>query len=143
MSWISDVKTGIKELDLSTTALRKFGLVVGSVFAAIAVLAWFKEWNKVVFVFAAVAGVFLLPFGALLPSRLKKIYIIWMTFAIAIGWVVSKVLLTIVFYLAVVPIGLLGRILGLPFVHLRKTPDSSSFWVDKKPCDRESYERMF
>ena len=143
MSWISDVKIGVKELDLSKKSLRNFGLVVGGVFAAIALLAWFREWSRGVFVITAVAGAFLISFGALLPRLLKNVYIIWMTFAIAIGWIVSRVLLIIVFYLAVVPMGVLGQIFGLPFVHLRKTPEKSSLWLRKKPRDRENYERMF
>jgi hypothetical protein len=45
MSWISDIRNEVKRLDRSRKALRKFGIVVGSVFLVLTGWLWFKSWG--------------------------------------------------------------------------------------------------
>jgi len=99
MSWISDVKNEIQKLDLSPKSLRKFGLVVGFVFVLIMCWMIYKNYLGDVRYVIGGGGILLILFGVLFPSFLKHIYKFWMGVAFAIGWVVSRLLLTIIFVL--------------------------------------------
>ncbi len=51
----------------------------------------------------------LVAFGLVLPKALKPVYVGWMALALALGFVVSHVILTAFFFLVIIPIGLAAR----------------------------------
>ncbi|TAH04213.1 MAG: hypothetical protein EAZ16_05940 [Sphingobacteriales bacterium] len=82
---------------------------------AIAVLGWFtkkQQWYWVALIFALVA--------LAVPPLAKYIHIGWMKLAQAIGFVMNKVLLTVVFIIIVIPLGILSRIMGKNSIRLKK-----------------------
>ena len=133
---IQDLKTGPREL-------RKFGLLVGGVFAILGAALWLRHRPTAPY-FLGVGG-FLILFGLLAPRALKYIYIVWMTFALVLGFVVSGILLTLFFFLVITPIGWVARGLGNDFLSLKLNRPAASYWLPrprgpKKPAD---YERQF
>ena len=79
------------------------------------------------------------------PVALRPVRTVWMAVAFALGFVMTRVLLTVVFALTVVPIGLALRVLGKDPLHRRPDPEAATYWVardDGRP-DRESLERYF
>ena len=138
-----DVKHEVAHLDVSAKSLRKFGLMVGGVFLVLALVAMRKKWDPSLLLSFLAAGSALALLGAALPTLLRAVYRLWMGLSLCIGWCMSRVLLTILFCLAIVPIALLGRALNLPFVKIRKAPKQDSYWEDHKPRSAKHYEEMF
>jgi hypothetical protein len=132
----------IRELKAGPRELRKFGLVVGGVFIALGTLMRVKGRSHHPFFLAL--GLFLLVGGLVLPRALKWIYVVWMSLAIALGFVVSRVLLTVFFFLGVTPVGLVSRLAGRDFLQLKLDPKAQTYWQRR---DRKSppsdYERQF
>jgi len=124
------LKDEIKNIDTSIKKLREFGLLVGGVFLAIAgFLAW--RGNGLAPFFFALGG-FLLLFGIARPKVLRYVYIFWMALAAVLGWFMSRVLLTVLFYTTVTPIGLILRGQGKDLLDV-KFPDSRlSYWHMRK-----------
>ena len=58
--------------------------------------------------------------GFIFPVLLKPIYFPWMIFATILGWIMTRFVLSIVFYFILTPIGLVTRILGEDFLALKK-----------------------
>ncbi len=142
MSWIKDVSHEIKELDLSEKALRKFGLTIGGIFLAIGLLLlWKSIWPDVRIIFISIGGTLFLG-GVLLPMPLKYVYLIWMGFAFAIGWVVSRFILIILFVLVLTPIGLLAKLFGKHFLDLKFRDGKESYWIPKEKR-KNDYEKMY
>ena len=142
MSWIKDVSHEIKELDLSEKALRKFGLTIGGIFLAIGLLLFWKSiWPDVRIIFISIGGTLFLG-GLLLPMPLKYVYLIWMGFAFAIGWVVSRFILIILFVLVLTPIGLLAKLFGKHFLDLKFRDGKESYWIPKEKR-KNDYEKMY
>jgi len=139
----ADVTHELKALDTSTKAMRKFGLMVGGVFVAIACLGLYKHWSPVVITILGIAGSFLVIGGALFPQALPPVHRVWMTFALALGWCMSRLILTILFVLAIIPIALLGRILKLPFTQMRRTTPRDTYWIDHAPRSNQHHTDMF
>jgi hypothetical protein len=125
----------------SARDLRKFGLVVGAVFVALGLWFLFREKSYTWFILAP--GLLLVSFGATAPRVLRWPYVGWMTLALALGTIVSTLLLILIFILVVTPIGLLARATGRDFLHRRRLPEAASYWIvradrrQKKPHEHE------
>ncbi|HWS70922.1 MAG TPA: SxtJ family membrane protein [Thermoanaerobaculia bacterium] len=128
----------------SIRELREFGLLVGAVFAALG--AWWiyrAKFATVSYIFVAV-GALLILFGALAPSLLRPVHRGWMALAEAMSFVMTRVILAIVFYLVVAPIGFLRRLSGADPLR-RRAPQAASYWEEYSPRqhDPKHYDRMF
>jgi hypothetical protein len=68
----------------------------------------------------------------------------WMAAVAPIGWLVSRVVLAIVYFLVITPIGLIRRLRGHDPLALRADPTASSYWVARQDrTDPASYFRQF
>jgi hypothetical protein len=134
----------IKQLKTGTLDLRKFGLLVGGVFALLAAWCWYR--GKPAYPFFLAAALPLVLLGAVWPRALKWVYIAWMALALVLGLVVSTVLLTVFYYLVVTPIGLLARAVGQDFLSQRLNPQASTYWIARtqtQPKQQREYEQQF
>ncbi len=142
MSWIEDVAHEIKELDVTEKSLRKFGLTVGAIFFALGfVLLWKSTWNKSISYFFVLFGGMLLS-GYFKPNRLKNIYKVWMGFAFALGWVVSRFILIILFVFVLTPLAIIAKLFGKKFLDLKFKDGKNSYWIPKEKR-KIDYEKMF
>lgn len=80
--------------------------------------------------------------GILRPKVLKPVYACWMILAKAISGLITAVLLILVFYLVVTPIGLFLRLCGKDLLRL-KIDGSSSYWLKKEDINKESYLKQY
>ena len=123
--------------------LRKFGLSVGGVLVIIAgFLFWFEKPSTVYF---AIIGAVLISTGLIYPEILKPLNKVWMGFAIVLGFIMSRVILTIFFYTILTPISLLAKLFRKKFMVLKYDKSAETYWekrsiIYKKPID---YERQF
>lgn len=139
----------LKTLDTRPESLRRFGLVVGAVFTVVALLlAWSGVDGTYPERFAGlperirelpaltsllIAGLALIVFGILVPASLRRPYLAWMGLALALGFVMTRVILGVVFYLVITPIGLVRRALGHDSMHRKPDASVSSYWIRKEP----------
>jgi len=131
MSWIKDVAEDIRLLDSSAAGLKKFGLSVGTV---LLVLSGILFWREVVlWLVVALGGIALLMIlsGLLFPKLLKPLYLVWMGFAFAMGWLVSRIILIFLYYVVVFPIGLLTRLAGKEFLDKKFKNKRDTYWLSK------------
>jgi len=147
-SFLATVAAEVRELDTSIPALRKFGLTVGGVFALIsAVLLWRGEWEwTAVRAGLAGAGGALIVLGVLAPVVLRPVHRVWMTLAFAMGFVMTRVILTLAFFGVVTPIGVLMRALGKDPLPKHRDPEAESYWIVREaptPSSRESLEKYY
>ena len=90
---------------------RKFGLTVGAAFGVLAALMWWREHQVAMFVFGGPAAGLLLA-GLLVPGHLGPVNRAWMGFAMLLSKVTTPVFMGVVFFLVIMPVGLLMRLLG-------------------------------
>lgn len=139
MSWISDE---YRRLDRSPRALKRFGLTVGPVILLLGAIFLWRHRG---------AGWPLLSIGTVLvlaarlaPVTLKWVHGPWMIAALALGWIMTRIILTIVFFLVVTPIGLLQRLFGKRAIEVDFRADAASYWQARtaRPAP-EDYEKQF
>lgn len=142
MSWIKDVAHEIKELDVSKKSLRKFGLTIGTILLAFSIFFSMKEIFPLLRSFFLAIGGLLFIGSFILPEQLKYPYKIWMGFAFALGWVVSRFILVILFVLVLTPLGLLAKLFGKKFLDLKFRDGKDSYWIPKEKR-KIDYEKMY
>ena len=143
MSWISDVREEIYNLDLSKKSVRKFGLLVGVVLILIAAWMFLKHRFENTRLLLSAIGILLILLGVLIPSLLKGVYRFWMGIAFAIGWIVSRILLIILFYIIITPTGLLLRLFGKDLLDIKSKNKRESYWISKIIEKKPNYEKMY
>jgi hypothetical protein len=137
------IKDEIKNIKQSPKDLRKFGLTVGTVLLLIAFfLIWKHGPSQFYFLYI---GAFLVLAGFLFPSILRPLNKAWMTLAVLLGWVMTRVILSLLFYLVITPISLIARISGKHFLDLKIDKTRATYWEKRKnvPSSPVDYERQF
>jgi Saxitoxin biosynthesis operon protein SxtJ len=137
------IKDEIKNIKQSPKDLRKFGLTVGIVLLLIAsFLIWKHKPSQ--FYFVSIGALLVLS-GLLFPALLRPLNKAWMTLAVLLGWVMTRVILSVLFYLVITPISLIARISGKHFLDLKIDKSRQSYWEKRKnvPAAAADYERQF
>jgi len=110
---------------------RAFGIVFAVVFSIIA--AWpLIKGGPVRLWAAAVAALFLIVAVAF-PRALAPLNRVWMAFGLLLGRIISPIMLFLVYVIAVVPTGLIMRVLGKDPLHRRFDRAAPSYWVHRVP----------
>lgn len=133
----------IKNIASGKSELRKFGLTVGTVLGLLGGLFLWraKEYYFYFLIFSA-AFLFL---GTVVPILLRPIHKVWMILAVLLGWVMTRMILSVLFYLVVTPIGLLARLFGKGRLNLAFDKSAESYWRSKDNTRQETsdYEKQF
>ncbi len=142
MSWIKEVREGARDLDLSIKNLRKFGLIVGLIFVLIALWMLWKNHTPTIRIIFIGFGIFLLISGLVYPRILRPVYQVWMCLALSIGGLISRLILTILFFFVMTPIGLMLKLFGKKMLDIKQKGEKDTYWIPR--TDRKvNYEKMY
>ena len=123
---------------------REFGLIVGAVFSALGLWWLYRGKFATVASVLALVGSLLIFFGLVLPRVLVGPRKAWMKLAEGMAYVSSRVILALIFFLVLTPIGLIKRAMGWDPLHRRENP-RDSFWLPypERQHDPRHYEKMY
>ncbi len=127
----------------SKKELCKFGITVGTVFGLLGALLCWRD-KDYYYYFLILCGAFIIP-GVIAPMTLKPVEKVWMGAAKRMGWVMTRVILSILFFLVFTPMGLVAKLFGKQFLDLKIEKRKKSYWNyrRKKKFDRSDYENQF
>jgi len=130
------IKSGKKEL-------REFGLTIGAILVILGVVALLRA--KAAYPYLLLAGFLLAALGLTIPQVLKPLQKAWMAFSIVLGFVMSRVVLAIVFYAVMTPIGLATKVFGKDILDERIDRKEVSYWKKRSGPIKEktSYENQY
>ena len=133
----------IKNIKTAKKDIRSFGFTFGIIFLIIAGFLYYQEKDSFQ-LFIYLAGSFSFS-GIILPIVLKPAYMIWMIFAVILGWFMTRVILSLLFYLIITPIGLFLRILGKDLLDLKEQKNKKSYWNirNSEEEQNQNYEKQF
>jgi len=123
--------------------LRSFGRVMGIAFGLLACFLFWK--HRPVWPVFTGFSVFFFIFSLVFPKALKPVQKVWMALALMMGFVMTSVILSVLFYGVVTPIALILRCTGKFPLILGADPSALTYWVtrDNSRKTRESYENQF
>ena len=126
-----------------TSSDRMFGFV----FAAVFLLAGFLPLLSAgsIRLWACIAGVAIAGIALFAPSILAPFNRVWTRLGMLLHQVVSPIVLGVIFFIAMMPIGLLLRVFGKDMLRLRFDPAASSYWIQRNPPgpSSDSFPRQF
>ena len=133
----------IKNIRSEKSDLRKFGITFGLILLIIAGFLFWKE-NEL-FQIILTIGVVLYVLGITLTVVLKPIYWMWMIFATILGWIMTRLILCLLFYTILTPIGLILRLFGKQFLELKWNKTDITYWnyAPRIYLVTEKYEKQF
>ena len=133
----------IKNIKSEKSDLRNFGITVGIILLIISGFLFWKE--KEAFQIFLIVGITFLLTTVAIPVILKPVYWIWMIFGIILGWFMTRVILSLLFYIVFTSIGLTLRFFGKQFLELRWDKSNNSYWNYRtnEHLKKENYEKQF
>ncbi|SRR5690349_3881294 len=122
--------------------LRQFGLLVGGVFAVIGLwpVVFRSESPRL---WATILGSLLIVLGAIAPQSLQQAHKGWMKVGHVLGSINTKIILGIIYYLLITPMGLVMRLMGKDPMHRALAQDTDTYRIVRSPRSRHHMRNQF
>jgi len=132
-----------RDRSVSDREARKSALLVGAVLLVLAIWNVYRGRLAAVAVLGT-AGTVLMLIGMIFPTAARIFHRAWMRLAAALGFVNSRVLLTLMYFLVVTPYGLVSRLVGRDPLRRRRAGEKS-YWIARVHTkqSKEQFERLF
>ena len=118
----------MKKNNIKISSNRSFGIVFFILFFIIAIFPLLSDGN--IRVWSAALSIIFLILGLMNSSILYPLNKIWFKFGILLGKIVSPIVLGVIFFFVVTPIGILMKILGKDLLNL-KNNNEKSYWIKR------------
>jgi hypothetical protein len=124
---------------------RQFGVSVGLVLLAMAAWFWWRGRSPLVIGIPGGIGAVLAVLGLAAPGLLVYPNRAWMALAEALSWVSTRVILGLLFYVVLTPLGWWRRMRGADPLARRAPASQTSFWrpYSDRQADTKHYEKMY
>jgi multisubunit Na+/H+ antiporter MnhG subunit len=125
----------------TTKDFRNFGLTIGIILAIFGVVGFINTKSQAINYL--LISLFLLIPALVYPTVLKLPYILWMKLGDILGFIMTRVILAILFYLVLTPTTLVLRIVKKDLLNLKFEPKKSSYWLKKDKLDKSSLLKQY
>ena len=118
---------------------RSFGLVFATVFGLVGLWpvlhgAPIRLWALVIALGFAAAAV-------VRPNVFAQANALWFRLGLLLGRIITPVVMSLVFFVGVVPTAFVMRLVGKDPLRLKRAPNASTYWIPRQPSDRPSSMR--
>jgi len=107
---------------------RSFGIVFFTVFLLISIYPLINDES--IRIWSLVISLIFLVLGIINSNILSPLNKLWFKFGIFLGKIISPIIMGIIFFLVVTPIGLIMKLIGKDVLNLRYS-DYRSYWIEK------------
>jgi len=138
-----EIISEFRRLKTTSNDLKKFGMTMAVILGVLACFTVYKHsWS---FPYLLVLALGFLLLGIIKPLFLKHIYLGWMTLAIAMGFVVTKVILGILFFGVFTITGVIARLFNKDMLDQQYEADARTYWKphEKRQDPRKQLEHQF
>ena len=127
---------------MTNTELQKFGLVTASMLVLFFNLLIPWIWSIAWPIWPLVVAAILVAMALIVPASLGPVYKIWMRIAEVLGWINTRIILSLIFFFIFLPFGLVLRLFNDP---MRRKLDKSieTYRVPSESPKRENMEKPF
>ena len=136
----------INTAEVTKSDLMKFGLIMGGMFALIfgGLFPWiFDKTSETWPIWPFIVMAIFWALALIIPQSLRKVNELWIKVGNVLGWINSRIILGIMFYLLIFPIGLLLKLFGKDSMDRKLESETDSYRKMSKPRDKSHLERPF
>ena len=117
--------------DVKIGSERNFGFVFAGFFALLSGLAW---WNASALLFYWLgASASFLVVALVAPRLLAPLNLLWFKFGLLLNAIVSPVIMGLLFFVTITPIGWLMRLFGARPLNLKFDRAAQTYWIRRDP----------
>lgn len=133
----------IRTIKSGDAELREFGVTMAAILVVIGDVALWRGRPFALYLIAV--GIILGAAGMLAPRALKPLQKAWMALGLVLGFFVSRVIMAVLFYVVITPIGLIMKLLGKDVLDERIDKGRASYWheIPPGPKPKTSYENQY
>jgi hypothetical protein len=110
---------------------RGFGLVFAGFFALVSALSWWRDHTGWHYTLPLAAAFLVVAYT--IPGVLAPLNRLWLKFGLLLYKVMNPLVLGLLFFVTITPIGLVMRLFGKDFLRLRMDRQVRSYWIDREP----------
>jgi hypothetical protein len=123
--------------------LRKFGLIFAGMFILIfgLLLPWI--WDKSSPMWPWIVAAVFVAAALLVPMALGPVYRLWMKIGHVLGWINTRIILGVMFFIIFAPVGLLLRLLGKDMLKRRLDTSATTYRIASEHLPRDRMERPY
>lgn len=128
---------------MTLAELRNFGLLVGTIFAALfgLIVPWAHHARIPFWPWAL--GFALATSGAFAPGLLRYPYMVWDRVGQVLGWINTRIVLNLLFFVIFLPAGILARLANWDPMKRKFAPEQPSYRVRCRPASSTSMEKPY
>ena len=119
----------MKKVLVKISSNRSFGFLFFIVFLAISL--WPLKSQEDLRLWAFILSLIFLVLGVLNSKFLTSLNKLWFKFGIILGSIISPLIMGVVFFLVVTPIGIIMRFLGKDLLRNNKSKLVSTYWINR------------
>ena len=119
---------------INKSSNKSFGVVFFIVFLIVALYPLLNGEN--IIVWSIIVSLFFLVLGLLNSSILTPLNKLWFKFGILLGSIVAPIVMGVVFFFVVTPIGLIMKFLQKDLLNLKKN-SSKTYWIKRSEIKSE------
>jgi hypothetical protein len=120
----------MKNQNIKLPSNRSFGIVFFIFFLIIAL--WPLKSGLDIRIMPLIISIIFLILGLFNSNLLKPLNFLWMKFGLMLGKFISPIIMALIYYLTVVPTGLIFKILNKNLLNIKKKNSQKSYWINKK-----------
>lgn len=130
--------------DITIKDLRQFAIVLGMILWVFGCIHLLNGRTNVYPWFFGFGGMSLL-LGMFLPKAVKPVFIVFTKVAHLLGWFNTRVILILVYYMLLTPIGIIMKIFRKDNLRNKIDKEAESYWLKRENtiCTKESLEKQF
>ena len=120
----------MKQKEIKTGSNKSFGIVFFVIFIIIALWPLLKDEN--IRVWSIIVSITFLTLGLLNSKILTPLNKLWMRLGILFGAIVSPIVMGVVYFGVITPIGLIMKLFGKDVLNLKIDTNKNTYWTLKK-----------
>ena len=128
-----------QEFSLNKQSDRNFGLVFAAFFLIITCLKYYSS-GSVSYIFIGLMVICII-LAIFTPSVLRPFNTVWLKFGLLLNKIMSPIIMSIVFFLVVTPIGICMRVLGKRPLNIGSGPKQNTYWLPYT-SDNDEHDSM-
>lgn len=131
-------------LNPSRKELRVFAALFFVFFTVVAFVVYRRTDSATAAAIIAGAAAVIGMVGLAAPAVVRPVYVVWMLAAFPIGWVLSHVMMAVIYYLVVTPVGLIMRTFGRDPMQRGFDRNATTYWIARpKTPESSRYFRQY
>ena len=123
------------------TEWKKFAIGVAIILSVVATVQWYLDVTIYPYVFISAFIILLL--GLLIPVVIKPLFIVFSYLGFVLGWIMTRVILSLLFYLVFTPISLILKLTGKHLLDTSIAKNQESYWIDRPDEQEIDFTKQF